>query len=94
MFNRDIGTNYIYNAHKPSTKNYVRAMDIMGTDRTNTIFVGDQLFTDVWGAKRAGIRNILVRPIHPKEEIQIIVKRYLEKIVLHFYKKRLKNSKN
>lgn len=94
MFNREIGTNYIYNAHKPSTKNYVRAMEIMGTDRTNTIFVGDQLFTDVWGAKRAGIRNILVRPIHPKEEIQIVFKRYLEKIVLHFYKKTLKNSKN
>ena len=28
MFNRDIGTNYIYNAHKPSTKNYVRAMEL------------------------------------------------------------------
>lgn len=94
MFNRDIGTDYICNAHKPSTKNYIRAMEIMGTDRTNTIFVGDQLFTDVWGAKRAGIRNILVRPIHPKEEIQIVLKRYLEKVVLHFYKKTLKNSKN
>ena len=54
MFNQDIGTEYIYNAHKPSTKNYIRAMEIMGTDRTNTVFVGDQLFTDVWGAKRAG----------------------------------------
>ena len=94
MFNKDIGTNYIFNAHKPSTKNYIRAMKIMGTDRTNTVFVGDQLFTDVWGAKRAGIRNILVKPIHPKEEIQIVLKRYLEKIVLHFYKKRLKNREN
>ena len=94
MFNRNIGIHYIYNAHKPSTKNYIRAMEIMGTDRTNTLFVGDQLFTDVWGAKRAGIHNILVKPIHPKEEIQIVLKRYLEKIVLHFYKKRLKNSRD
>lgn len=92
MFNREIGTKYIYNAHKPSTKNYVKAMEIMGTDRSNTVFVGDQLFTDVWGAKRAGIHNILVKPIHPKEEIQIVLKRYLEKVVLHFYKKRLKNK--
>lgn len=66
MFNQDIQTNYIYNAHKPSTKNYVKAMEKMGTDKENTLFVGDQLFTDVWGAKRAGIRNILVKPIHPK----------------------------
>ena len=57
----------------------------MDTDKEHTIFIGDQLFTDVWGAKRAGIRNILVRPIHPKEEIQIVLKRYLEKIVLYFY---------
>ena len=87
LFNAEIGTNYIYNAHKPSTKNYIRAMETMGTDRTNTIFVGDQLFTDVWGAKRAGIRNILVKPIYPKEEIQIVLKRYLERIVLYFYKR-------
>ena len=54
MFNQDIGTKYIYNAHKPSTKNYIKAMELMRTDRANTVFVGDQLFTDVWGAKRAG----------------------------------------
>ena len=90
MFNEEIQTNYIYNAHKPSTKNYKKAMEIMGTDDSNTLFVGDQLFTDVWGAKRSGIRNILVKPIHPKEEIQIVLKRYLEKIVLHFYKKKRK----
>ena len=92
MFNQDIQTNYIYNAHKPSTKNYVKAMEKMGTDKENTLFVGDQLFTDVWGAKRAGIRNILVKPIQPKEEIQIVLKRYLERIVLFFYKKEQKKS--
>ncbi len=88
MFNREIQVDYVYDAHKPSTKNYVKAMEIMGTDRSNTLFIGDQLFTDVWGAKRAGIRNILVKPIHPKEEIQIVLKRYLERIVLYFYKRR------
>ena len=90
MFNEEIGVHYIFNAHKPLTKNYIRGMEIMGTTAENTIFVGDQLFTDVYGAKRAGIRNILVKPIHPKEEIQIVLKRYLEKIVLHFYKKEKK----
>ena len=90
MFNEKIQVDYVYDAHKPSTKNYRRAMEIMGTDVTSTVFVGDQLFTDVWGAKRAGIPNILVKPIHPKEEIQIVLKRYLEKIVLFFYKRTLK----
>lgn len=74
--------------NKPSTKNYIRAMELLGTDRSNTIFIGDQLFTDIYGAKRAGIRNILVKPINPREEIQIVLKRYLERIVLYFYKRR------
>lgn len=86
MFNKDVQVHYICNAHKPSTKNYEKAMDMMGMNRSNTIFIGDQLFTDVWGAKRTGIKNILVKPIHPKEEIQIVFKRKLEKIVLFFYK--------
>ena len=62
-------------------------MKRMGSDVGNTLFVGDQIFTDVWGANRAGIYSILVKPIHPKEEIQIVLKRYLEKIVLFWYKK-------
>ena len=41
---------------------------------------------------KEGIHTILVKPIHPKEEIQIVLKRYLEKIVLHFYTKEEKNS--
>ena len=57
----------------------------MGIKKQNTIFVGDQIFTDVFGAKRAEVYTILVKPIHPKEEIQIVLKRYLEKIVLFFY---------
>lgn len=76
---------YIYKAGKPALKNYYKAMEAMGTNPETTLFVGDQLFTDVWGAKRAGIYSILVKPIHPKEEIQIVLKRYLEKIVLFFY---------
>ena len=88
-----VGSRYVYNAHKPSTKNYIRAMEMMGTDRENTLFIGDQLFTDVWGAKRAGIRSILVKPIHPREEIQIVRERYLEKVVLHFYRKEKEGKK-
>lgn len=93
MFNEPIQVDYVYNARKPSTKNYRKAMEIMGTDETNSVFIGDQLFTDVWGAKRTGISNILVKPIHPKEEIQIVLKRYLEKIVLYFYARSKKQAK-
>ena len=85
MFNDAVRVNYIYKAGKPKPAGYRRAMEVLGTDTSNTIFVGDQIFTDVCGANLAGIRTILVKPIHPKEEIQIIFKGQLEKIVLHFY---------
>lgn len=78
---------YIFKANKPSTKNYVKAMELLGTKKEHTVFVGDQLFTDVWGGKRAGLLTFLVKPIHPKEEIQIVIKRFFEKIVLYYYKK-------
>lgn len=85
MFNDAVHVRYIYKAGKPAPKNYQAAMVMMGSNEKNTLFVGDQLFTDIWGANRAGIYSILVRPIDKKEEIQIVLKRYLERIVLYFY---------
>ena len=87
-----VGARFIEMAAKPSRRGYIRAMERLGTNTGNTVFIGDQLFTDIWGAKKAGLRNILVKPINPKEEIQIVLKRYLERIVLHFYTKEEKNS--
>ena len=66
----------------------------MGLEADEILFVGDQIFTDIFGARLAGIYSILVRPIHPKEEIQIVFKRKLEKIILHFYKKKRRREKN
>lgn len=82
--------NYIYKAGKPLKKGYLAAVEKMNTSVEKTVFVGDQLFTDVWGAKRCNIYHILVKPINPKEEIQIVLKRKLEWIVLHYYQKDVK----
>lgn len=87
---RQVNSKYVSKAAKPSPKNYLKAMDIMGTGKADTYFVGDQIFTDVWGANRAGIKSILVKPIDKHEEIQIVLKRYLESIVLFFYKRYIK----
>ena len=86
-FAAQVDSPYIYKGGKPSVRGYNKAMEKMGTDKSTTVFVGDQLFTDVYGANRAGIYSFLVKPIHPKEEIQIVIKRRLEAAVLHFYKR-------
>ncbi len=87
------GSKYLYKSGKPSVSGYQKAMKRMGTDEKTTLFVGDQIFTDVYGANRAGIYSILVKPIHPKEEIQIVLKRYLEAVVLYFYGKKYPNGR-
>ena len=84
---------YIHKAGKPSRKGYRKAMEQMGTNTGNTLFVGDQLFTDVWGARRTGIYSILVKPMDPHEEIQIVIKRKIEKPFLAGYLKQRKGKK-
>ena len=91
-FNANIRSLYIYKAGKPNAVNYITAMRMMGTGKENTVFIGDQLFTDIWGAKKAGISTILLNPIDKKEEIQIVLKRYLEKIVVNTYEKERKSE--
>lgn len=91
-FNDKVHSRYLYKAGKPGKKGYLKAMELMDTGPDTTLFVGDQLFTDVWGAKRAGMLTYLVKPIHPKEEIQIVIKRRLEWIVLFFYERSLKRQ--
>ncbi|MBQ7200543.1 MAG: YqeG family HAD IIIA-type phosphatase [Eubacterium sp.] len=91
-FNEDIGVHTIFNAHKPAAKGYYYAMELMNTNLNNTVFIGDQLFTDIFGAKKIGMKNYLVSPINKREEIQIVIKRKLENIVLSEYRAKLKKK--
>ena len=89
-FSDAVGSSYVFKAGKPGRAGYEKAMSLLESTPDTTIFVGDQLFTDVWGAKKVGIDTYLVKPIHPKEEIQIVLKRRLEWIVLFFYHRKKK----
>ncbi len=86
-FADQVRSSYCYKAGKPSAKNYIKSMQQLNTDQQNTLFIGDQIFTDIWGAKKAGLTTILVKPIDKKEEFQIVLKRIPEKLILYFYKK-------
>ncbi len=67
-FNEKLQVNYIYKAGKPKRAGYQKAMRLLGTNTSNTLFVGDQLFTDLWGANNSGITSILVKPIDKKKK--------------------------
>lgn len=75
-------------ANKPLTGNLKKAMQSMNVSVKETVFVGDQLFTDVWAGNAIGFRTILVKPIQDKEQLITKVKRGLESLVLDRYLKK------
>ena len=81
----------LYFARKPSTKAMAMALNIMDVKKEETVLVGDQLFTDVLGANRFGIKSILVNPLSKKEGIYTSIKRPFERMVM---KKLEKESAN
>ena len=51
-FAEELGLPFVAKALKPRRYGYRRAMRIMRTRPEETVSVGDQLFTDIWGANR------------------------------------------
>ncbi len=89
-FLKNIDSLYICNANKPKTDNYLKAVKMMNITKKETIFIGDQIFTDIFGANKSGIANILVEFIRCENETKIGKRRQLEKIVLKLYNKNKK----
>lgn len=87
LFNRDIKLPAYYKAGKPFKRNLVRAMTDLGTDKSNTVMIGDQILTDVWAARNAGIRAILVPPIKDKRDLFTRFKRLLERPIMRKYRR-------
>ena len=59
----NIDSMYICDAEKPKKENYLKAVQKLDMQKEKTVFVGDQVFTDILGANRAKIDNILVKYI-------------------------------
>lgn len=77
---------YFADAHKPCLKITKKAMCAIGAEKSKTAIIGDQVFTDVYTANRAGLISVMVEPIEPKETPFFGFKRAMEKIVLKNYK--------
>ena len=87
LFNKELSMPAYAKAGKPFKKYLLRAMVEIGTEKENTIFIGDQILTDVWAAHNAGIRAILVPPINDKKDALTRLKRVVEKSILKRYEK-------
>ena len=88
LFNKEIGMPAYYKAKKPFKKNLLLALKDLNANPSEAVFIGDQVFTDVWAAHNAGLSAILVPPIKDKRDLLTRFKRLLEKPVLKKYEKR------
>ncbi len=80
---------YIYFAHKPNKKGFLKAQQLLNLNVNEIATVGDQIFTDVLGGNRVGMFTILTKPIDERDIAITKIKRPFEKIVI---KKYLKNK--
>lgn len=74
---------FIHAARKPSHAPFRKAMNMMGLTPQQTIVVGDQMMTDVFGGNRLGLHTVLVLPISLRDEGWTTrINRRLERIAL------------
>ena len=73
----------IPNARKPLLRGFYAALRALGTSSEETVVIGDQLFTDVLGAKRFGMKVILTEPIVAREQWWMRLTRFVERVVLY-----------
>jgi uncharacterized protein len=79
---RALGTPLVLGALKPVPFGYRRSLEHLQIEARHALGVGDQLYTDVLGAKLAGMRAVLVRPIGRREFPTTRLMRILERPVL------------
>jgi len=76
-----LGIPVVPNALKPLPFAFLRALKLLGTPRRATVVIGDQLFTDVLGAKLLGLRTILTKPLVERDFPLTRVLRFLERTI-------------
>lgn len=83
QFAERLGLPCVANAMKPLPWGIRSAVRKLNSEPSQTAMVGDQLFADVMAARLAGVRSILVHPIHPEEEPWFTrLKRWPERLAL------------
>lgn len=74
-FTKPLGLIGYGHCRKPWTSTIETHLMAYGLDPDTTLFLGDQLFTDVWCGKKLGMKTALVTPIPGRENWKTRIKR-------------------
>jgi len=78
---------FIFQARKPMTRAFNRALKQMGLRKEETVVIGDQLLTDVLGGNRSGFHTILVIPVAQTDGFVTRFNRKVERRILNWFRK-------
>ena len=81
-YNEDFGFYYSFKSGKPKKGGFLKAAQSMGLSSSEIAVVGDQIYTDIWGGNRSGMKTILVDPISMEPWPSFKIKRRAERPVL------------
>ena len=91
-FMANIDTLYIYDANKPEVDAFKQAVIMLGVKDDEAVVIGDQVFTDVYGANRCGLASILVKYIGYYKTEKKGIRRNIERVILYLYEHSKKNQ--
>ena len=79
---KELGIAYLANAGKPAVRAFRRALDLLGCEPGETAVIGDQVFRDILGARRAGCLALLVNPMSSRDFPGTKLLRWPERLIV------------
>ena len=88
VFADPLGIPFIYEARKPLRKSFVKARKLMGIEKEETVVIGDQLLTDIFGGNRKGIAYDTCRAVATSDAFFTKFNRMIERRIMAGLKRR------
>ena len=92
-FAKKAGFAFVANALKPLSFGYTKAGKLLNLKSNELCMVGDQIFTDIYGANRKNMHTILILPLSDRKGFFINLRRHFEKGVIEKYERQLTVNK-
>ena len=88
VFKNTLVVDCSYSSRKPSKRKFLKVLKMYNFDLSEVAIIGDQLFTDILGGNRVGIKTILVNSMSKKDMPLTFIFRILERGQFKKFKKR------
>ena len=75
-FCKQLNLQYVADAKKPLTHGFKKALSKLNRKPEEAIILGDQVLTDVFGAKSLGVMSVLVKPISKTDAFKTRINRF------------------